>query len=95
MSGPARTPCIRRAVAALAVASLFLTRAVHGRQDAAIVYLADGAPGRVADLAASLAALDAHFNARFRYPVLIFHDDEEAGGGGGGGGSEAQHDYRK
>lgn len=50
----------------------FLTL-VDSRQDAAIVYLADGSPARLADLRLSLQRLDQHFNNRYRYPVVIFH----------------------
>jgi hypothetical protein len=38
---------------------------------ATILYMLDGAPSRVADMARSLQALDLNFNDRFHYPVTV------------------------
>jgi hypothetical protein len=56
-----------------------------GDRDGVIVYLTDGSAPRLADLAASLASLDASFTARAaaRYPVVVFYDDAAAAADGG------------
>jgi hypothetical protein len=79
-----RGTCARALLLALSLA------AATARQDAAILYLADGDERRLADLAASIARLDAHFNGVYKYPVVIFHDVGGAPGRRGGGeGSDA------
>ena len=76
---------LRRGTCARALLLALSLAAATARQDAAILYLADGDERRLADLAASIARLDAHFNGVYKYPVVIFHDVGGAPGRRGGG----------
>ena len=67
-------------LAFLLLPSTLLTHAVDeaaqprpGNLRGAVVFLTDGAPSRVADLAVALQSLDSRFNDRYHYPVVIFH----------------------
>jgi hypothetical protein len=42
---------------------------------AVIVYMARSTSSDIANLTRSLKLLDKHFNDRFQYPVMVFHED--------------------
>ncbi len=64
---------LRKMVLFLLALCVLHTLSQHSPPKGAIIYLTESRAGSVAQLMRSLASLDAHYNCRWRAPVVIFH----------------------